>query len=209
MDWYRRTTWTKNDEKEFFEKLNRARKYNHHQYLKVQAIELIDTLDDNFLDTAEFLLKKALKDYPDERIGTSQCYNSLGTIYERKGDVSKALKYYKKSLAFEESFPNVITNTYLDYSELVVKNKLVEEYNNVIQLLIPKVELSIFPLAKYIMASCLAAIFESQEKIEEALKYKEIAEINAAKETTELRYHKKLRVVKKRTSWLDKLLKNI
>ena len=42
-DWYRRKTWTKRDEKEFFGKLGRATKDNRAQYLRVQARELIET----------------------------------------------------------------------------------------------------------------------------------------------------------------------
>jgi len=40
-DWYRRKTWTKTDEEEYFAKLGRARKDGRAQYLRVQAIELI------------------------------------------------------------------------------------------------------------------------------------------------------------------------
>ena len=42
-DWYRRKTWTKTDEEEYFAKLGRARKDGRAQYLRVQAIELIET----------------------------------------------------------------------------------------------------------------------------------------------------------------------
>jgi hypothetical protein len=41
-DWYRQKTWSKSQEEYFFQKLGRARKDGRAQYLKVQAIELID-----------------------------------------------------------------------------------------------------------------------------------------------------------------------
>ena len=44
-EWYRRKSWTKTDEEEFFAKLARARKDGRAQYLKIQAIELVETED--------------------------------------------------------------------------------------------------------------------------------------------------------------------
>ncbi|CAN5727370.1 hypothetical protein BH10BAC3_BH10BAC3_05480 [soil metagenome] len=81
-DWYRRKTWTKADEEEFFAKLGRARKDGRPQYLGVQASELIKTKGNAQLTAAEILLNKILTDYPDNQIEKSQTYNSLGEIYK-------------------------------------------------------------------------------------------------------------------------------
>ena len=54
-EWYRRKTWTKIDEEEFFVKLGRARKDKRAQYLKIQAIELVETKDKRLLKIAETL----------------------------------------------------------------------------------------------------------------------------------------------------------
>jgi hypothetical protein len=67
-DWYRRKTWTATDEEEYFAKLARARKDGPAQYLRVQAIELIETKDKNLLSAAATLLNKILTDFPDNRI---------------------------------------------------------------------------------------------------------------------------------------------
>ena len=67
-DWYRRKTWTKTDEEEYFDRLGRARKDGRAQYLRVQAIELIETKEDNLLSVAETLLNKILTDYPDNEL---------------------------------------------------------------------------------------------------------------------------------------------
>lgn len=55
-DWYRRKTWTKRDEEEYFNKLGRARKEGRAQYLRVQAMELVETKEKNLLSVAEILL---------------------------------------------------------------------------------------------------------------------------------------------------------
>jgi hypothetical protein len=65
-DWYRRTTWTEKDEEEFFAKLRRARKDGRAQYLKLQALELVNTRKRTLLKVAETLLKKILEEYPDD-----------------------------------------------------------------------------------------------------------------------------------------------
>ena len=57
-DWYRCKTWSKTDEENFFIKLNRAKKDNRAQYLKIQAVELVETKDLKLLDFAETLLQK-------------------------------------------------------------------------------------------------------------------------------------------------------
>jgi len=49
-DWFRRKSWTKIDEEQYFKKLNRARNDSRPQYLKIQAIELVETKDPKLLD---------------------------------------------------------------------------------------------------------------------------------------------------------------
>ena len=79
-DWYRRKTWTKIDEEEFFTKLGRARLFNRAQYLKIQAIELVFTKNKELLKVAETLLKKMLAEYPDDNFNKRDALNTLGDI---------------------------------------------------------------------------------------------------------------------------------
>jgi tetratricopeptide (TPR) repeat protein len=111
-DWYRRKTWTKNDEEEFFLKLNRARKDSRAQYLKIQAIELLETQDKNLLDIAESLILKIFSDFPDNRIDKAQSLCTLGDIYRERKNFDKAMDYYKQAVKFEEEYPNVKTQAY-------------------------------------------------------------------------------------------------
>ena len=130
-DWYKRKTWTKTDEKEYFAKLGRARKDSRAQYLIVQAIELIEMSDKKLLLVAETLLNKILTDYPDNRIVKSQTFNSLGELYKLRKDYETALEYFQKSLDFEDEFPNVITTAYLNFSETVIRSERTDLYNKV------------------------------------------------------------------------------
>lgn len=209
-DWYRRKTWTKTDEEEYFVKLGRARKNGRPQYLRVQAVELIETEDINLLSVAETLLYKILTDYPDNRIEKSQTYNSLGEIYRFKRDYETALMYFQKSLDFEREFPNVITNAYLNFSETVVLAERTDLYGSVEKLLTEKIDHDTlkFPAQNYIMYSVMAIIFEFKGNLEQAKAFKDLADKNATTETNSLwdPQKKKYGIVKERKKWLDKLI---
>ncbi len=209
-DWYRRKTWTETDEEEYFAKLGRARKDGRAQYLRVQAIELIETKDKDLLLVAETLLNKILTDYPDNRIEKSQTYNSLGEIYKLREDYEKALEYFQKSLDFEKEFPNVITSAYLNFSETVVLTEKTELYNEVSNLLTEKINKDTlkFPIQNYIMYSVMTVISEFNGELEQAQIYADLAEKNATTQTNTLwnPQKKKFGVVKERIKWLDKLV---
>ncbi|MCS4435150.1 tetratricopeptide repeat protein [Aquiflexum gelatinilyticum] len=207
-DWYRRKTWTKTDEEEYFAKLGRARKEGRAQYLRVQAIELIETKDKNLLSVAETLLNKILTDYPDNRIEKSQTYNSLGEIYKLREDYETALEYFQKSLDFEKEFPNVTTAAYLNFSETVVRAEKTELYDKVESLLTKKINKDSlkFPIQNYIMYSVMTVISEFKGNREQAKIYADLAEKNATTQTNSLWNPKKKKfgIVKDRIKWLDK-----
>ena len=209
-DWYRRKTWTKTDEEEYFAKLGRARKDGRAQYLRVQAIELIETKDKNLLSVAETLLNKILTDYPDNRIEKSQTYNQLGEIYKLREDYEKALEYFQKSLDFEKEFPNVITSAYLNFSETVIRAEKTELYKEVESLILEKINRDTlkFPIQNYIMYSVMTVISEFKGDLKQGRIYADLAERNATTQTNSLwnPQKKKFGVVKERVKWLDKLV---
>ena len=118
--------------------------------------------------------------------------------------------YFQKSLDFEKEFPNVITTAYLNFSETVVRARKTEYYDNVYDLLKKKVnETSLkFPTQNYIMYSVLSVIAKSEGDLVQAKAYAELAEQNATSQTNSLWNPRKnkMGVVRKRISWLDKLV---
>jgi tetratricopeptide (TPR) repeat protein len=209
-DWYRRKTWTKKDEEEYFAKLGRARKDGRAQYLRVQAIELIETKDKTLLSVAETLLNNILTEYPDNKVEKSQTYNSLGEIYKLKNDYETALEYFKKSLDYEKEFPNVITSAYLGFSETVIRAEKTELYDEVANLLTAKINEDTlkFPVQNYIMYSVMTVISEFKGDLGQAKIYADLAEKNATTQTNLLWNPKKKKIglVKDRIKWLDKLV---
>ncbi len=210
-EWYRRKSWTKADEDEFFVRLGRARKDGRAQYLKIQALELIYTRNPKLLTVAESLLNKLLTDYPDDRIQRSQTFNSLGTIYRSRGDYEKALSYFKKGVDFELEFPNVISGVHLSYAELVVETERTECYDEVEELLLADMKGSglLFPANAYTIASVLAVISAHKGDEDSARFYADLAEKNASAKTNTLWNPRKkhLGLVEKRKGWLDGLVK--
>ena len=206
-DWYRRKTWTKIDEQEFFAKLARARKDGRAQYLKIQAIELVETEDKNLLKVAEALLNKMLTEYPDNNFEKGSALHTLGDIYKLKGNYQLAMDFYKQALDFETIYPNVITQAYLDYSELVIKTGKENLFDELEKLLLDRYLELTFPIEKYKVNSILSIINANKDRQEQAQKYADLAEQFATAETSGFRYHKYLGIVKERDSWLDTLVR--
>ena len=160
---------------------------------------------------AERLLNKILTDYPDNTFEISPTYNQLGEIYKIRGDYENALKYFQKSLDFENGNSNVITTSYLDFAETVIRAEKTELYDNVYSLLIDKEnEVGLkFPAQNYIMYSVLSVICEYYGNSEQSKIYAELAEQNATTQINTLwnPRKKKIGVVKERLKWLDKLVR--
>ena len=205
-DWYRRKTWTENDEIEFFAKLNRARKDGRAQYLKIQAIELIETKTENLINVAESLLNKYFEDFPEDNFNKSSCLGQLGEIYSLRNDYLKAIEYFKKAIEFEKVFPNVITQATIKLSEIVIENNIVAEYKYTEEILMKKINSRsglTFNNEKYIVYSILSIINNENGNDKIAKEFAEIAEENANLESSGFTYHKKLGIVTKRNSILD------
>ena len=206
-DWYRRKTWTKIDEQEFLAKLARARKDGRAQYLKIQAIELVETEDKNLLKVAEALLNKMLTEYPDNNFEKGSALHTLGDIYKLKGNYQLAMDFYKQAIDFETIYPNVITQAYLDYSELVIKTGKENLFDELEKLLSDRYSELTFPIEKYKVNSILSIINANKDRQEQAQKYADLAEQFATAETSGFKYHKYLGIVKERDTWLDKLVR--
>ena len=199
------------DEEEFFAKLGRARKDGRAQYLRIQACVLVSTKQKAQLTAAEMLLNKILTEYPENRVEKSLTLNLLGKIYIIRQDLEKALSYFKQSLDFEKEFPNVITTSYLGFSETVVQAGKTEFYDEVESLLTKRImeDRLKFPFENYIMYSVLSVISNFKGHSDKGKHYFELAEENAAAQTNTLwnPQKRKIGIAKERKKWLDRLVK--
>jgi tetratricopeptide (TPR) repeat protein len=208
-EWYRNKIWSKDIEELFFNKLNRARKDGRAQYLKIQAIELIETKEELLLDIAETLLHKMLLEYPEDNFEKSSALNSLGDIYKLKAEPEKAMEHYRRSVDFEEIYPKVLTQSYLEYAELLVIHQKIDQYTFIEELLLKRLIGSIFPIEKYKVYTILTALNLYKKDTEKARQFQLLADENANAQTSGLRYHKYLGVVKQRDSILEDIINQL
>jgi len=207
MDWYRQKNWSKIEEEYFYTKLGRARKNERAQYLKIQAIELVETKNHELLNVAETLINKLFSEYPEDKFNRPGALVALGNIYKFREDFNKAIEYYKQAIDFEIAYPQVKTQAYLYFSELVIKTKKTNLYEFVEKIILERISTVLFPVEKYMGYSILSIISNFKGESEQAKCFTELSELNASKETSGLRYHKYLGIVKERDNWLDRLVK--
>jgi hypothetical protein len=67
-DWYRKTSWTTQDQADFFARLKRARTLGRAQYLRVQTLTLYRVGDKSLLPLVIAPARKCLTDYPEARM---------------------------------------------------------------------------------------------------------------------------------------------
>jgi tetratricopeptide (TPR) repeat protein len=194
-DWFRRITWTKEDETEYFAKLKRARQWSRPQYLFLQAFALTGTGNPKLLDVAESLIQKLFTDNPDDKHTRSGSLELLGDIYRHRGETDAAIAYYKQAIDFEKSYPNVQGPAFLKFSELVVKLEKHEYFPFLEELLSDKIEKYPFPIYKYKIYAILSIINKTKGDNESAERFATLAKEHAAATTSGFRYHPTVGVV--------------
>ena len=148
-----------------------------------------------------------LTEYPDNNFEKGSALHTLGDIYKLKGNYQLAMDFYKQALDLETIYPNVITQAYLDYSELVIKTGKENLFDELEKLLSDRYSELTFPIEKYKVNSILSIINANKDRQEQAQKYADLAEQFATAEKSGFRYHKYLGIVKERDTWLDKLVR--
>jgi hypothetical protein len=205
-DWFRQKSWNDEIEGNFFKKLARARIQLRPQYLKIQAIELIATQNPTALAAAEMLLQQFLADYPDNKIDRSASFKCLGDIYKLRGELMPSLEYYKKAIEYEAIYPNVQTDAYLDFAEIVIKLEKEALYPLVLSLILSRVENNPFPIEKYRSYSFLAIISFRKGELGPADQYSSLAAQSASTKQSDFYYHRDLGIVSEKEKWIESLL---
>lgn len=210
-DWYRKQTWTKEDEHSFFEKLKKVRnRAMQAQYLNLKASSLAYSKDVELMRAAESLLNYMLTEYSEDenRIYKSQALQTLGAVYKFRGDYQKALDFYKQAIDFEAIFPNSISNSFMEYAEIVVKTNRQDLYQNVEKTLSEERYESaiLFPITKYLKYSILSIICKQKGDIEGARSFANLAEESATMQQSGLYNHKTMGLVWQRDILLDRLM---
>jgi tetratricopeptide (TPR) repeat protein len=95
-DWFRAPTWTTEASDSFEQRLRRARAGNRPQYLRVQAVTLLESesADAHDRQAAIALLHRLLDQYPDNW-QVSTAHELLGEAYRASGDLDRAEQHLR------------------------------------------------------------------------------------------------------------------
>lgn len=192
-DWFRRTTWTNRDRDEFNEKLNRCKRDNKAQYLRIQSVHLAES--GNYHSAIE-LLDRISNEFP-EQTQLAQTFVQKAECYAKLDKMDLTVQNYRLALQVEREFPNVKTNAWVDYPCFIVDRRLTDLYDEALSVLASNSDESsmAFPITRYRYFVARSLIADAQG---DRLASRECAIKALAEETAEhsgFRYHPELGLV--------------
>lgn len=133
QDWFRRATWTEEDQRDFRSRLTRARKENRAQYLRIQAGTLAGH-DRNNAPVALALLDELLDAYPDSPEVATALSQKAECLYQL-GDLEAAADAYAASVQRMRDVPKMTTDGWLEYALMVATEHISTRYDEVLGIL--------------------------------------------------------------------------
>lgn len=161
-DWYRKTNWSESDRENFFARFKRTRTTFHKaQYLRIQASYLQSTGSKDMAFQAIELLDLMLKEYP-EKSELSAAYLQKAECLITLGEIEKAIDSMRNALQCEREFPNVKTNTWLEFGWTAITFQLSNLYDESLDVLNDFNSDLMFPVDKY-KFNAIKAIIENEK----------------------------------------------
>jgi hypothetical protein len=194
VDWFRRQSWSQEDQTEFWQRLNRAREHNRAQYVFVQgytlmqagpqycagAIELFDYVIDRYSDSISFV----------------QALSAKADCLVASADIEGALTYYERAIQRMRIKPNNQTWAWLDFVWIVATNELSNSYERALAIL------DEFGSRPPLFPATAFRFYGSRALIQSACRLTDLAASSArtaldaaGREVSGLRYHPKVGVV--------------
>jgi tetratricopeptide (TPR) repeat protein len=197
-DWFRNTTWNETVERNFNEKLHRARRKE--QYLRIQASTLARSHPEVALKLLEqYFLMSDDFDHAQAHVDRAKALLALGRI-------SESIASYKAALAREVEFPNLQTQAYLDLPYLIATRGIQERYAYAMQLLAEHKARLMFPIDHFRWHSAWALIAAAGQDTLAAKQHAQRALYAASLEHSGFRYHPTIGVV---TEQYDDLIQKL
>jgi tetratricopeptide (TPR) repeat protein len=193
-DWYRRTTWTREDAAEFQARLARSRgDTSKAQYLRIQALYLAEA---GLHEPALSLMEQLLTNHAVRR-ELASTHLQRAKSFAAIGRNAEAVESFRSSLVAQRDYPTIRTNVELEFAWFIVVGQHVSLYAEVEPLLqqyMKEVGL-LFPVQRYKCAVVLALLAWEQGRSTEALKFVFEARKAASKQHSGFRYHAKFGLV--------------
>ena len=122
-------------------------------------------------------------------------HGQRGSCFAGLGQYEQALAALRESLAVERRFPNVKTDAYLDFAELVLELKRRDLYDEAVAELGTREADAVFPIQQYRLAASIAFLSEALGRLEIAREAAVRAIDAASKTESPFRYHRRLGLV--------------
>src|SRR6185312_14446759 len=128
-DWFRRSTWTPEDQEAFWARLRRSRSSEGRaQYLRIQAWHFERV---GLIEAAMDLLDAHIRDYP-ESLGVAQVHCQIASCREKKGDIPGSLSELRIALALQRDNPRVLTRAFFEFARLAAEHNVTQVYDEVL-----------------------------------------------------------------------------
>ena len=159
-DWFRRTSWSDLEEHDFFERLDKSRSTLHRsQYLRLQAVSLLQTRQPRLIRVALRLLEVLVSGTPDPS-ELAAAHLHAAECYERLGDFPRAADQFRLSLHAWEAFPAADVGCALAFPWFVARHGLCDLYDEALNTL-DKAE-AVFPAQIFREASVRAMVADDR-----------------------------------------------
>jgi tetratricopeptide (TPR) repeat protein len=182
-DWCRRTTWTAQDQKEFFDRNARSRgDHSKAQYLRIQACTLLDTGQPDLIESALQLLEQSCSDYPNA-MDRALALQAAGECCEALGRTEQAIVHYLRALDREREFPGIRSNAAFLLAKIVVEHDRRDLYTKALAAA-ESYGAPVFPWHAYFLNGLRAAVAQEKGDLSTARAHAKLAlEASAIRDT--------------------------
>lgn len=202
-DWYRNTSWTDGIERQFFDRLSRARSQRD-QHLVIQALTLAEHRPEVALRLVDIYFKTRKVDFDDVRALVAKAAAQM-----EMGALNSAVETYKLILEVETAKPGMKTTAYLDYPWLVATARLKSEYHEALRVLEDRRSDVAFPIGRFKWNAARALILSNLGQ-QHVARESALAALEASQESaSEFRHHRRLGLVGGRYEAIFRTLKQI
>ena len=204
-DWFRKVSWTPEDQDDFWSHHRRARKSGKAQYLRIQAGHLVGTRKPSLREPALVLLNLLIAEFP-EPAQLACAHSQRAEIHALDGRWNEAIADFRATLAQERAFPKVRSNAWLDFGWFAVQTERPELYDEVSEVLRERQVDALFPIDRFRMNSIRSVIAWHRGEVAEARLFAGNALREAERSHSGLRFHSELGLVSEAyRSMLDQL----
>lgn len=122
-EWFRSPSWREQDRHLFETKLSRARKRDRAQYLRIKALSLAESANNENRAAAGELYERLFTEHSDDELQVAMAHADKARWHRERGEHAEAARHYRRAVALEDTLTNLDSGADLDLAELLVELK--------------------------------------------------------------------------------------